>query len=299
MRPEKTWTIKDLLHVTADYLKEKHIESPRLTAELLLAHQLNVDRVNLYLNFEQPLTGKEVTGYRSLIKRRLLREPLQYITGVQEFWSLDFKVDSRVLIPRPESELLVELAVGKMKSLPLERHPARILDLGTGCGALAVSLAKEVTEAQIWATDISAGSLALARLNAERHQVLDHLEFRQGNLWAPLENQGITFDIIVTNPPYVAPEEYNKLLPEVRDYEPRLALDGKERGMSFIEKIILGAPDFLSPGGWIMIEMAPRQTEEALGLMEQLKGYEKKARIKDYSGNYRVVMAQKGLSGSQ
>lgn len=299
MRPKKTWTIKELLSVTTDYLREKQIESPRLTAELLLAHQLNADRVNLYLNFEQPLTGKEISGYRSLIKRRLLREPLQYITGVQEFWSLDFMVDSRVLIPRPESELLVELAIDKIKALALEGPPAKTLDLGTGCGALAISLAREVKQTEILATDISVESLKMARLNAERHEVSDCIEFRQGDLWKPLEDQGRAFDIILSNPPYVASEEYNKLIPEVRDYEPRLALDGKKDGMYFIEKIIMGGLDFLKPGGWIMLEMAPDQTEKALGLMGKINGYEEKTRIKDYSNRYRVAMAQKGMSGSR
>jgi len=293
MRPKKTWTIKELLSVTTDYLKEKRIESPRLTAELLLAHQLNADRVNLYLNFEQPLTGKEISGYRSLIKRRLLREPLQYITGVQEFWSLDFMVDSRALIPRPESELLVELAVDKIKALALQRPPAKILDLGTGCGALAISLAREIKQTEILATDVSAESLKLARLNAERHGVSDCIEFRQGDLWTPLADNRRAFDIILSNPPYVASEEYDKLIPEIRDYEPRLALDGKKAGMYFIEKIIRRGLDFLKSGGWIMLEMAPDQTEKALGLMGKINGYEEKTRIKDYSSRYRVVMAQK------
>jgi len=290
----KTWAIKNLLKVTADYLKEKQIENPRLTAEVLLAYQLNIDRVSLYINFDQPLNESELSGYRSLIKRRLEREPLQYITGVQEFWSLDFIVNPQVLIPRPESELLIEMAINQLKPPnAFENHPPKILDLGTGCGALAISLAKEVQEAKIWATDISSGALKLANLNAKKHGVADRIKFKHGDLWNPLINQEITFDIIISNPPYIACEEYNDLPPEIRDYEPRSALDGKGDGMYYIEKILKGGLHFLNTGGLILLEMAPDQTNEALSLIGQIKGYGESSRIKDYSHRYRVVMAQR------
>jgi len=290
----KTWAIKNLLKVTTDYLKEKQIENPRLTAEVLLAHQLNIDRVSLYINFDQPLNESELSGYRLLIKRRLQREPLQYITGAQEFWSLDFIVNPQALIPRPESELLVELAINQLKPPnAFENHPPNILDLGTGCGALAISLAKEVQEAKIWATDISSGALKLANLNAKKHGVADRIKFKHGNLWDPLVNQGIKFDIIISNPPYIACEEYNDLPPEVRDYEPRSALDGKENGMYYIEKILKGGLRFLNTEGLILLEMAPDQTNEALSLIGQIKDYGESSRIKDYSHRYRVVMAQR------
>ena len=290
----KTWTIKNLLKVTTGYLQEKQIENPRMTAEVLLAHQLNIDRVTLYINFDQPLNESEISGYRSLIKRRLQREPLQYITGAQEFWSLDFIVNPQVLIPRPESELLVELAINQLKPPnAFENHPPKILDLGTGCGALAISLAKEVQEAKIWATDISSGALKLANLNAKKHGVADRIKFKHGDLWNPLINQDITFDIIISNPPYIACEEYNDLPPEIRDYEPRSALDGKGDGMYYIEKILKGGLHFLNTGGLILLEMAPDQTNEALSLIGQIKGYGESSRIKDYSHRYRVVMAQR------
>ena len=290
----KSWIIKDLLKVTADYLKEKEVDSPRLTAEILLSHQLNTDRVNLYMNFDKPLTEKELSGYRSLIKRRLRHEPIQYITGSQEFWSLDFMVDPQVIIPRPESELLVEQAVKRIGAnfTPQNQSP-KILDLGTGSGALAISVAKEVPQARIWATDLSAAALSLARSNAEKHGVSERIQFMRGDLWDPIINLDITFDIIISNPPYITSEEYNNLPPEVRDYEPRLALDGHEGGMYFIEKIIRGGLDYLSPGGWLIMEMSPDQTEKALLLIEQINGYGEKTRIKDYSHTYRVVMAQK------
>jgi len=292
MRP-KSWNIKDLLKVTADYLKEKEIDSPRLTAEILLSHQLNTDRVNLYLNFDKPLTENEISGYRSLIKRRLLHEPVQYITGTQEFWSLDFMVDPQVIIPRPESELLVEQAIKRIGTDSIQEKPPKILDLGTGSGVLAVSIAKEVPQARIWATDLSDGALSIARRNAEKHGVAERITFICGDLWEPFENLDVTFDMIITNPPYVASEEYDDLAPEVRNYEPRLALDGHEGGMYFIDKILHQGLEYLSPGGWLIMEMSPDQTGKALQLAEHISGYGEKSRIKDYSHAYRVVMVQK------
>jgi len=290
----KTWAIKNLLKVTSDYLKEKQIESPRLTAEILLAHQLNIDRVSLYINFDQPLEELELSGYRSLIKRRLQHEPLQYITGVQEFWSLNFIVNPQVLIPRPESEMLVELTINQLKaSDAFGNHPPRILELGTGCGAVTISLAKDIREAEIWATDISSEALKLATLNAKKHGVNDRIEFKRGDLWNPLIDQDITFDIILSNPPYIAYEEYNDLPPEIRDHEPRTALDGKRGGMYYIEKILREGPRFLKHGGFILLEMSPDQTNKALGLISQINGYGESSRIKDYSHRYRVVMAQR------
>jgi release factor glutamine methyltransferase len=290
----KTWAIRDLLKVSCDYLKKKQIDSPRLTAEVLLAHQLGSDRVNLYLNLDQPLTEMEVSGYRALIRRRLRREPLQYITGIQEFWSIDFVVDPRALIPRPETELLVDHALRLLKpDAESENQEPKILDLGTGCGTLAVSLAKEVPNAQIWATDKSQGALELARLNAQRKGVSDRIQFKEGDLWEPLINLGITFDIILSNPPYVATEEYDDLPPEVRDYEPRSALDGGDSGTYYIKKIITEAPRYMKPKAWIMLEMGPDQTGKALDLVEQTEGYGEKTRIRDYSRLYRIVMAQR------
>lgn len=286
--------IKDILNVAADYLKQRGIESPRLTAEILLARQLNHDRLKLYLNFDQPLTEDEISAYRSRIRRRVRREPLQYITGVQEFWSLEFLVDRRVLIPRPETELLVQEAIG-LATLPpgSEDRVIRILDLGTGCGAIAVCLAREIPHAQISATDISRGALKVASINATSHGVLNRISFLQGDLWGPFIGMDISFDIILSNPPYVASGQYDSLPPEVRDYEPRQALDGRENGMHYIKAIIETAPDFLNPGGWLILEMSPEQTQEAIELIDRIKGYGKSLRKKDYSHVYRLVMAQR------
>jgi release factor glutamine methyltransferase len=293
----KPWTIKTLLTASAEYLQTKGVENPRLDAEVLLAHLMGTDRVSLYLNMDQPLTENELSGYRQLIRRRAGREPLQYITSKQEFWSLEFGVSPDVLIPRPESELLVAHTLDLIKaSKSLQEHGPSILDLGTGCGAIAVSLAVELPQARIWATDISEPALEVARSNADRHQVMERIQFLQGDLWDPVSENQHAFDIILSNPPYVAAEEYDDLPPEVRDHEPRLALDGHRGGMYHIGAIIASAPTYLNPGGWLMMEMAPLQTERALGLMTPHAGYINKARLKDYSHHYRLVMAQKDLT---
>ena len=288
-----SWTIHELLKVTSDYLTQKGIESPRLSAEILLAHQLNLSRVKLYLNFDKPLGEEEVAGFRNLVRRRLRREPLQYITGHQEFWSLDFRVGPQVLIPRPETEVLVEqvLRLLKEEKVPDTDHP-KILDLGTGCGAVAVSLALEIKSAALWATDKSEEALEIARLNAEKHGVAERVVFKMGDLWQPFEARDIRFDVIVTNPPYVDSRVLEALPCEVRDYEPRAALDGQEGGMFYIEKIILGSRDYLNPGAWVLIEMDPGQTRTAIELIEKSGLYAAWERVKDYSHRYRVVMAQ-------
>jgi len=294
-----SWTIGDLLKTTTKYLKEKRIESPRLTAEVLLAHGLGMDRVSLYLQFEKPLTKNELSGYRDLVRRRVRGEPLQYITGVQEFWSLAFEVGPGVLIPRPETELLVEQAVARAeKAKAGQGLRLRLLDLGTGSGIIAVSLAKELPEWEVWATDISAEALHWAQVNAEKHGVHDRIRFRQGDLFDSIREKEAVFDIIVSNPPYVGEEEYGALPPEVRDHEPHTALAGGPGGMAYVERILREAPDFLNHGGWLLVEMAPGQTERAMKIAEETRCYGGAGRIRDYSGRHRVVCARSLFSDS-
>jgi len=289
-----SWNIGDLLKVTTSYLKEKGIESPRLTAEVLLADLLETDRVTLYLQFEKPLTKKELSGYRNLVSRRVRREPLQYITGVQEFWSMAFQVDSRVLIPRPETELLVEQALARAGECDSEGDTrCRLLDLGTGSGVLAICLAKELPKWEVWATDVSPGGLEVARMNAEKHGVGDQIRFRQGDLFQPFRSEKILFHLIVSNPPYVAAEEYGSLPPEVREYEPRAALAAGKGGMDFIAQILRDARDFLAPGGRLLVEMSPEQTDEAMKIAHGTYCYGEIERVRDYSGRYRVLCVRK------
>jgi len=291
---QKKWAIQEILNVTAEFFRHKGIESPRLCAEVLLAHQLKESRVELYLAFDQPLTTDEIAGYRSLIKRRLKREPLQYITGHQEFWSLDLFISPAVLIPRSETELLVEKAIKLRQGnfLPNNSKP-RILDLGTGSGAIAICLAKEIETAAICASDISFEALAVARTNAKHHNLDRRIRFCQGDLWQPFSNSPGPFDMIISNPPYIPAEAFKALPPEVRYYEPRIALDGRENGMYFIREIIEGGGAYLKPGGWLLIEMDPDQTERALCLIDSTQSFGYKERLMDYQKKYRLVKAQK------
>jgi release factor glutamine methyltransferase len=289
---QKSWTVGELLKVTTDYLRSKKIDSSRLNAEVLLAHQLRLDRVQLYLSFEKPLNEKEVSGYRSLIKRRVNREPLQHITGTQEFWSLDFAVGPQALVPRPETEVLVEKILELYREKCLGDRP-KILDLGTGSGIIAVAVASEIPGARIWATDISPDALDLAGLNARKHGVEERIHFSLGDMFEAVEEQGLNFGVIASNPPYIPSGLLNSLDPEVKDHDPRLALDGGEDGMFFVTKIIKEAADHLSQGGWLAVEMDPDQTPKAMNLMEQSGRYSSPERIKDYTRRYRVVMAQK------
>ncbi len=290
----KKWTIKELLAVTTQYLNSKGIDSPRIIAEVLLAHVLHMDRVSLYVNFDKPLTESEVSEYRSVIRRRVQKEPLQYITGVQEFWSLEFKVDPRVLIPRPETELLVEQAIDIAKQYRDKGIVRiRILDLCTGCGAIAIALAKELPGAFIWATDVSNDALEVAEVNAKNHGVEDRIRFLQGDLWDPIIKESLEFDIIVSNPPYVATAEYEELAPEIRNHEPKIALEAGPDGMRLLEIIIQHAHEYLVPNGWLVLEMSPLQIDPVLDLVSLTQKYNAAKSVKDYSGNDRIVVAQR------
>ncbi len=300
MSPQR-WIIKDLLSVTADYLQKKDIDSPRLCAEMLLAHQLKTTRIKLYLDFDKPLNEKDIDEYRSLIQRRLRREPVQYITGVQEFWSREFNVGPQVLIPRPETEILVEQAVSilKEKRNADQTGTLSVLDIGTGSGAVAVSIASELPDADIWATDVSAEALRIAKANACKHGVENRINFIESDLFSALKNNSQPFDIIVSNPPYIPKEDYDALPPEVGKYEPRGALDGGDGGLFFINRLILEAKDFLRPGGWLLIEMAPFQTARAMEMIAQTGFCAEQKIIRDYSHKDRIVMARMGQTAAQ
>lgn len=291
----RKWIIKDLLSVTSEYLKKKDIDNPRLCAEMLLAHQLKTTRIKLYLDFDKPLGEKDVNEYRTLIQRRLKREPVQYITGVQEFRSMEFMVGPQVMVPRPETEILLEHAISilKDKRHANETETVSVLDMGTGSGAIAISLALEFPNGDIWASDVSADAIETAKSNALKHGVGARVQFILSDLFSAFNDKSRIFDVIVSNPPYIPAEDYDMLPPEVRKYEPRRALDGGEEGLFFINRLILEAKDFLKPRGWLLIEMAPFQTPKAMALVERTGFYEEKKIVKDYSHKERVLIARK------
>ncbi len=291
--PPHSWTIKPLIDVTAEYFLKKGIDSPRLNAELLLTHILRCPRLDLYLRFDQPLSAAEIASYRAVVRRRAGREPLQYICGFQEFWSLDFEVSPGVLIPRPETECLVEqaLAFYKEGSVPGGDEP-RVLDLGTGTGVLAVCIAHEIKGARVWASDISRAALDQARGNARRHGVEKRIAWVQGDLFAPFQRlENGPFDLILANPPYVAEEDFSGLQPEVRDYEPRQALNGGPGGMEIARRILGRAPVFLSSGGRILVELDAEQMEEARETAVSAGAYAHMEVIHDYARRPRIFSA--------
>ncbi len=282
---EETWTILKVIQWTTDYFRRRGIDQPRSNAEVLLAHVLGTARLKLYLHHDQPLTPQELALYRDIIRRRAAFEPTQYITGRQEFWSLEFEVTSSVLIPRPETELLVEKAVEF-----LDGRPGRLLDLGTGSGAVAVSIARECPGVSIVASDASIEALAVARRNAVRHGTEDRIFFVASDLFSAFTPSKPPFDLVVSNPPYIGDVEFAVLAPEVRRYEPEAALrGGGQDGLDIIRRILDEVHLYLKPGGPLLVEIGFGQAEI---LEAELSGYsriESRGFTKDYSGIPRVL----------
>lgn len=294
MDKKRNWTIRELLNATSEYLAGKGIDNPRLNAEVLLSHILQMERIELYLDLEKPLSEKELSDYRQLIRRRVNREPLHYITGKREFWSLEFKVTPEVLIPRPETEILVEEIIGLLKKEGLRRElDVHVLELGAGSGAISISVSKEFQGVIICATDISEDAIRIARENAVSHHVDERLIFIVGDLFHPFSIKRARFQIIVSNPPYIPSHILDTLQPEVRDHEPRMALNGGENGLEIIKRIIMDCPPFLLQGGWLIIEMDPGQIKESMEFLEQTKAFGSYKVKRDWSNKDRVLMAQK------
>lgn len=283
----KVWTVLSLLNWTTTFFHERHIESPRPAAEILLAHTLGLNRIDLYLRHDQPLTAPELARYKGLIKRRIKGEPVAYITGVKEFWSLEFQVSPEVLIPRPETECLIEAALPILKTKG--RGPRHVLELGTGSGAIIVALASEMPHNRYIATDRSLGALALARRNAQILGYATCIDFIAGDWFTPFRPGGHDFDLIVSNPPYIRSGDIQGLAPEISHFEPAEALDGNGDGLGPARRIIQEAHVYLRPGGELLLEMGCDQGAALQALATQSKGYRNSAVAKDYGGLERIL----------
>ncbi len=283
--PRGTWTILEVLKWTTGRFADRGIPSARLDAELLAAHAFKLARVQLYAQFDRPLDEAELGAFRELVRRRQAGEPVAYLTGRKEFWSLDLTVDARVLIPRPDTETLVEAA---LERLP-EGSSARVADIGTGSGAVAIALAKSRPTAALFASDLSPEALVVATANAER--LAAPITFVQGSLGTPLGPHA-PFELVVANLPYVPTPEIGGLAPEVRA-EPLLALDGGEDGLALVRALVGQAPALLAPGGWLLLEIGAGQAP-ATAVLCEAAGLGEVTTRRDLGGIERVVAARKG-----
>jgi release factor glutamine methyltransferase len=287
-------TVRQALREATASLSDAGIESACLDTELLLAEALGLDRSKFYLHYEAPLEARAEERFRSLLARRVDGEPAAYITGRREFWSLDFLVTPAVLVPRPETEMLVEVAVGLFEAeSQISDRKFQILDLGTGSGAISISLAREIANAEVWATDVSSDALEIARANARRHGFERKIHFLSGDVFEPVRDRPEFFDMIISNPPYVRSDEIDALPRDVRDFEPRVALDGGADGLDCYRRIIPGALRYLSDGGFLALEIGAEMGLEVARLFVQADGYTPPRRYRDYAGRDRVVRARK------
>lgn len=284
----QSWRISDLLNVTTDHLEKYSFENARLNAERLLAHTLGLSRIDLYLNFDRPLNKTELAQFRQKVQRRLRREPLQYITGETEFFSLTFKVNPHVLIPRPETELLVETVIQYHQEVFRNKKNMRVLDLGTGSGCVAVAIACNVENVQIIAADISAEAIDTATENAQLNGVADRIDFMTGDAFKLFADHSDKMDVIVSNPPYVAASEFDSLPEEIRNYEPDIALEDGRDGLEFYRRISKLAPELLTPNGMLAVEVGMGQAPQVQEMFSQnqLSSVEI---INDLNGIERVV----------
>lgn len=251
------WTVDRILNWTIDHFTSQKIPEPRLGAELLLSNVLNCRRIDLYLQFERILSARERDQFREYVKRRMRREPVQYILGETEFYGLPFKVSPEVIIPRQETELMVDVVIEHVRSL--EDQSLKILDIGTGSGCIAISLAKQLPDCSIWGMEKSSSALEVAKKNADLNEVTIH--FIEGDIFRNSSSLPTKFDIIVSNPPYVALSDIGKLEPEVRDFEPKEALFAGEDGLDFYRKLIPVIPQLIEKRGKIFLEIGYNQSK--------------------------------------
>lgn len=283
---QELWTIGRILKWTEQYFKEKGIESPRLDAEVLLSHILGRERIYLYVHFDEPLEPAELARYREAIKQRVQRVPVAYIIGEKEFMGLTFKVTADTLVPRPDTEILVQAAVERLRA---RGETPRFADIGTGSGAICLSILHFLPKAQADTVDISPAARAVAEENAAALEVADRVTFHTGDLLAPLAGQ--CYDAILSNPPYIPDGDIAALAPEVRLKEPRTALAGGRDGLDFYRRLTADAPAHLKDGGFLAVEIGIHQAAPVAALA--VPAFSRTEILKDYAGIERVVIAWK------
>ena len=285
------WTVQRILQWASGYLKDRGIDSPRSAAEIMLAHALGTDRIHLYMYPDKPLKKTELAVFKDYIRRRIRREPVAYIVGRKGFWSLELGVTPAVLIPRPETECLVEAALAVLAGRAIV-PAARILDLGTGAGAIVLALASEAGAHCFFASDVSPEAVAVARRNAAAAGLSERVHFFVGD-WFSAVRPDPVFDLIVSNPPYVARGDMAGLQPEIVRYEPKLALDGDEDGLRSYRAIVGAAHLHLKPGGTLMLEIGHDQREAVQSMAAQTGVYDGWGCQRDYGGHDRVMTMKK------
>ena len=291
MSSSAPWTVGRLLEWTAEYLKAHGSESPRLDAEVLLAKSLGCRRIELYTAFENEPSEAARAAFRELVRRRAEGVPVAYLVGHREFYSLDFRVTPDVLIPRPETELLVIAVLDMAKTRPVGEK-LTIADVGTGSGIIAVCAAKHLPACHVIAIDTSPAALEVAKSNAEKHRVLERVEFVHSDLFASVAPEK-KFDFILSNPPYVAAGEFDVLPPDVKNFEPRSALLAGPRGTEVIERLIPQSAQRLNPGGYLIIEISPMIHDRVVALFGAEPRLDPPTTIKDLARLPRVVQARK------
>ncbi len=283
----KIWHVLELLEWTTSYFQKHNIPKPRLDAEVILGYLLKKSRLQLYLHFDMPVFQEDLTILRELIKKRITRTPISYLTNHKEFMSLNFYVDENVLIPRPETEFIVETVLKSNDS-----KPENILEIGTGSGAIAISLAINMPECDIVATDICEKALTVAAKNRDIHECVDRIELIHGDLFEPINQvKPKKFNWIVSNPPYISINESKKLSKDIYDHEPHIALIAGDDGLNVIRRLILEAPNFLLPKGKLIFEIGAKQTESVKAILDKQTMYTHSQFINDYAGIERVVVA--------
>jgi len=283
-------TVLEVIQRSAPFLEQKGVESPRLQIELMLAQVLKMPRLKLYLNFDRPLAESELVALREMVKRRAAREPLQHILGSTSFCGLEIKSSRAALVPRPETELLAERAWRFLSTL--NSQSSTVLDFGTGTGCIAIAIARNAPHTDVHAVDVSNEALTLARENTSANNLDGQITFHQGDGFAAVP-QGSSFDLIVSNPPYIALAEIATLEPEVRDFDPRAALDGGEDGLDFYRLLAREARVYLKPHGRLMLEFGDGQAEDLKKIFSAEKWIVEEI-VADYSARPRILMARPG-----